>query len=583
MAKMNQYLREHWVALSLAALLSLLVAFPQVAFRVQHADDGVYQGIELLPDNSWPPRVREIQDGHGLGSIYYKDGKGDPYLFQPVGSMTVAYMGEAFGLDFNNTLLLSRVILAFIVFLLIYGFVFLFCRDKLVALSSASLLLLADSVMNLSSLKQLLSGVSPSNFLNIGLPVNPAMIYIPLFAFLAAFWVFYQKRDYRWGIASAALLGLNFYVYFYSWTYLYAFGGFLVLLHLVRKQWREALRIAAVFCGAVVLAIPYVLNIYRASQYPTYAEIGQRFGIIATHAPLFVGLVVILSLVVFLFWFPREDRRKYLFGLALLLAPFATMNQQILTGKEMQAAHYHWYFHKPMAVLFVIMVAFSLLSRLKTIWYRQAFAVFVIVVSFSIGAFIQVNSYLSDRGDAGIVAVERQKYGPVMDWLNQNATKEEVVLSNNEVSYMVSMYTPLNVLYHRAAQYALVATEERLLDTLFTFYRLRGVGAQDAREVFFAERKDISIYLYGIYYRQLSGAYEAIPDEKINDYIARYKATLATPAAEWLKQVMAKYEVSYVVWDKKANPDWQVEKYTFFKKVAAFNDITIYRFNQRKS
>lgn len=580
MVRMNRYLREHWAALFLAAFLSLLVAFPQVAFRIEHRNDGVYQGIELLPDNSWPPRVREIQDGHGFGSIYYKDGKDDPYLFQPVGSMAVAYMGEAFGLDFNNTLLLSRVILAFIVFLLIYGFVFLFSRDKLVALSGGSLLLLADAVMNLSSLKQLLSGVSPSNFLNIGLPVNPAMIYIPLFAFLAAFWVFYQKRDYRWGIASAALLGLNFYVYFYSWTYLYAFGGFLVLLHLVRKQWREAGWAGSVFLGALLTTIPYGLNLYHASLYPTYEVIGQRFGIVLTHEPLFVGLTVTISLLIFLFAFPREDNRKYLFGLALLLAPFATMNQQIFTGKEMQAAHYHWYFHKPMAVIFISMIALYWLRRFREGWCRQAAAVFIIFSCFATGIFIQIDSYLSDRGDAGVVAVERQKYGPVMQWLNQNAVREEVVLSNNEVSYMVSMYTPLNVFCHRAAQYALVATEERLLDTIFAFYRLRGVGAPDAQGVFFAERGYISTYLYGIYYRQVAGSYEAIPDEKLNDYIARYTTTLATPASEWLKQKMMQYEVRYVVWDKKANPDWQIQKYPFFAEAAVFGDLVIYRFQQ---
>lgn len=578
--KFSKMIGRHKMAIILAVLFSLFVAFPQIAFRIEHKDDGIYQGIELLPDNSWPPRVREIRDGHGFGSIYYKEGKDDPYLFQPLGSMTVAYMGKAFSLDINDTLLLSRFVLSFIVYLLIYCFVFLLSRDKFAALSGASVLLLADAVMNFSGLRALANGISPSNFLNIGLPVNPAMIYILLFVFLASFWLFYQRRDYRWGVISAIILGLNFYNYFYSWTYLYAFGGALVLLFLLQRNWREAMRIGSVFIGALVVAIPYGFNLYRASLYPLFDEVGLRQGIIFTHAPVFVGFVVIAALIIYLLGFPKEDKERYFFGLALLLAPFVTMNQQIATGKVMQAAHYHWYFHKPVAVILVIVTSFYLLSRIKTVWYRHALATLVILASFATGVFIQTNSYFSDRGDAGIVAVERQKYGPVMDWLNQNAIKEEVVLSNNPISYLVSIYTPLNVFHHRAAMYFLSATKERLLDAIFTFYRLRGISSKDSHEVFSEERGDISWNIYGIHYRQLSGSVEDIPDEEINNIVKLYEATLATPTSEWLKQKMIQYEVNYVVWDKKADPDWQLGKYAFFKEIIAFGDLSIYQLQQ---
>src|ERR1051325_4711459 len=92
-------LRKHWVVLILAATTSLIVAFPQIYFRIDHRNDGIYKGIELLPDSPWSARVREVQDGHPqFGSIYYEDGKNDPYLFQPFGSMLVSYMGEGLGL-----------------------------------------------------------------------------------------------------------------------------------------------------------------------------------------------------------------------------------------------------------------------------------------------------------------------------------------------------------------------------------------------------------------------------------------------------------------------------------------------------
>jgi len=569
---------RHKGTIVLALLMAIIVAAPQVAFRFEHRDDGVYQGIELLPDNSWPPRVREIMDGHGFGSIYYKDGKNDPYIFQPLGSMTVAYLGEVFGLDINNTLLLARFVLSFIAFLLVYSFVFLLSRDKLIALATTSLLLLADAVMNFSGLMQLIHGISPSNFLNIGLPVNPAMILIPLFGFLVLFWLFYTKKDWRLGVFSAIFLGLNFYNYFYSWTYLYAFGGILVLLFLFKKDWREAARIASVFFGALIVAIPYGINLYRASQYPTFADVGMRLGMVLTHTPLFVGSVAIIALGIFLAGFPKEDSKRYLFGLALLLAPFITMNQQIFTGKEMQVAHYHWYFHKPMAILFISLAAFFLLSRFRKGWYKKVFAALIITASFATGLFVQADSYVSNSGDGGSVAVERQQYGPVMQWLNEHAAKEDVVLANDPISYLVTIYTPLNVLYHRAALYALSATEGRLQDTLFILYRLRGISTADASQVFFAERGFISTYLYGIYYRQLLGSYDAIPDDKTKEILDEYRVTLTTPASVWLAQKLSQYEVNYVIWDKRENPDWQAQKYPFLHEVDFFGDITIYRF-----
>ncbi|MDP3763181.1 MAG: hypothetical protein Q8Q92_00775 [bacterium] len=580
MLKFKDILREHKVAIILAILTSLIVVLPQVYFRIEHRNDGIYQGIELLPDSPWSARVREVQDGHSnFGSIYYKDGKNNSYLFQPLGSMVVGYMGKMFSLDINNTILLSRFVLSFVAFLLIYIFVFLLSRDKLTALCSTAVLLLADSILSFYGVRQILSGVSPDNFLRLARPINPAMVYILLFSFLTIFWLFYKKKNWRYGVASAILLGLNFYNYFYSWTYLYAFGGLLVLFLLFQKKWQEALRVTGVFIGALLVAIPYGWNLYSATSHPAYAEVSARFGVVLTHAPLFVGFVVVATLAVFLMGFPKEDRNKYFFGLALLLAPFVTMNQQLLTGKVLQVSHYHWFFHKPVAVIFVLIVIFHLLARRGLYFYKKMLATLVIVASVATGVFVQASSYYYDGRDGGEIAIERQKYGPVMEWLNKNTEKEAVVFGNNETSHLTVIYTPLNVFYHRAAIYSLSATKERLLDVLFAFYRLRGIGTKDARKVFFEERDYISWNIYGMHYRELLGSYEAIPDEKIEEIVALYKATLSTPTSEWLKQVWSRYEVEYLVWDTKSDPLWHLDQYSFLKKVATFDDMAIYRFS----
>ncbi|MDD3531288.1 MAG: hypothetical protein PHV99_01720 [Candidatus Pacebacteria bacterium] len=577
---MKRFLKEHWIALLLAVLTSVIVAAPQVYFRIEHRNDGVYQGIELLPDSPRSALTREIMDGHpNLGNVYYKDGKDDPYLWQPFQPMAVAYMGELFGLDINNTFLLSRIVLPFLAFMLIYGFALLVSRDKLVALSSAALLLLADLLLSFAGLSGLLQGASPSTFIQIARPVNPVMTYIPLFAFLIAFWLWYTRQTKGWWFASTVLLGATFYTYFYAWSYLYAFGGILVAILLIGREWRQALGLASVYLGGLVLAIPYGINLYRASLFPNYVEVSERFGVVATHAPLFVGVLSVAALLIFLIGFPRNDRRVFFFGLALLVTPLLTMNQQIITGKIMQPDHYHWFFHKPIGIIFILTTVFYLLSRWRLDFYKKALAVGIVAASVLTGALAQASAYRNDPRDGGAIAIERQQYGPVMKWLSAHAEKEAVVFANNEISHLTVIYTPQNVFYHRVVGNSLAATKERLLEVVSTFYRLRGVGASDARRIFFDERGYLSTNIYGIYYREALGSYEAIPDDKIAEALSFYTATLSVPTDEWLQSIFKKYEVEYLVWDKEADPTWNLDRYAFLEKAAEFGTVAIYRFN----
>jgi hypothetical protein len=595
MTKCIDRLREHKVAIILALFTSVLVAFPQAYFRIDHPElytDGV-AAIEMLPDSPWSARVREVQDGHAnFGSIYFKEGKDDPYLFQPLGSIIVAYTGALFGLEINNTLLLSRLVFPFLTFLLMYGFVFLVSRNKGAALACTSAILLIEALLSPSGLKGLitggiLNGTSPVNFLELSRPVNSAMIFIFLFGFLVSFWLYYERRGWQWGVLSAVVLGLNFYNYFYSWTYLFAFGGVLTILLLIHKKWHEARRVVYVFLGALLVAIPYIWNLYSASLYPSYEEVGKRLGLIASHGPHFIGAIALGAIVVFLLGFPRADKQKYIFGLSLLLAPFVTLNQQILTGRVMQEGHYHWYMHKPMAIIFVTIVVFHFLDSMKVRkQYKTLLVLCIVLISFAVGFKVQLLSYMHGResGDGGHVAIERQRYAPVMHWLSTHAHSESVVFANEETSHITVIYTPLNVFYQEVAHASLVATDARMMDIIFTYYRLRGVDRENVRETFYREKKSISSTMYGLYYREKTdgGGDADIPDAVLNDIIERYEQTLDTPTSEWLSTMWKKYEVKHLVWDRKTDPEWQLGQYNFLEEVAVFDDLTLFRFSPKE-
>jgi len=563
-------LKNHQWAILLALIAGIIVAFPQ--FYLRYDNQAVYQGIEEIgteDEIAWLSRVREVYDGHPLlNNPYLKEGKNDPYLYQPLGSNIIASLGKLFTLDINNAILLSRFLFPFLVFLLVYGFVLLFTKQKITALATSSFFMLGNCLFARKAIFQILQGDSPSaTYLNYTRPVNPLMTHFFFFGFLLCFWLFLEKKQWRWGILSTLILGLSFYDYFYTWTFLFAFLGASIAIFILRKRWHDAKRIGLVLSGALLIALPFFLNLYRATLHPNYAEVSQRF--IVEGKGIVLGLAVPLLLVMFLLCFPRKQKEQYFFGLALVIAPFIVLNQQLITGKILMTDHYHWYFHLPLAMIFLLMISFFWISKLNRPMLQRIFAILIIVSSILTSLLVQNNSYAKNKDRIA----DSQKYGPVMEWLSQNAPKDEVVFANEETSHLVVIYTPLNVFYHAVARMTLAATTERLENTIFLYYRLDGLAQDKITDVFFKDREKISHLVYGMYYR---GDRE-MPDELLLGIMQKCQDSFSLSTNDFFREMMDKYQVSYLVWDKKQNPQWQLDQYLFLEKVTEIGDFSIYK------
>ena len=160
-----------------------------------------------------------------------------------------------------------------------------------------------------------------------------------------------------------------------------------------------------------------------------------------------------------------------------------------------------------------------------------------------------------------------------MEWLSQNAPKEEVVFANEETSHLVVIYTPLNVFYHGVARMTLAATTARLQNTIFLYYRLDGLTQDKIIEVFFKDRVEISHLVYGMNFR---GDRE-MPDELLLGIIQKGQDSFSLSTSDFFKGMLDQYQVSYLVWDKKQNPRWQLDQYPFLEKVAEIGDFAIYK------
>lgn len=574
------------------------MAFPQFYFPYDHNEQ--YQGIYVAnTDNeySYLSRVQEVRDGHpALGGVVYDDGKDDPAIQSSLGEILVAYLGRTFFLDLNNTILLARFIFPVLGFLSIYGFVFLITKEKLTALTASVAVFFAEPLLSRGALSGLLRGEALTGFLDFYRPIHPQVSSVFYFAFLPFFWLFlYPERIPRaiegrveglsrrrliFGVISVLILGLSFYVYPYTWSLLCAFLGVLFLILIFQKKWPDAKRIFFLGLAAFSIGIFYFINAYAVSLHPYFQEVIVRFRYIATHQPVF-GILVPSMLFIFLLFFPKNWKERFVFCLSLLIAPFLVLNQQIITGKEFSSGHYHWFYNQPTAVIFLIIIFFyqltfwqKKLNLLKRVNLAKLSAFLIIGISFYIGISIQAASYRAV--DARILS--DQKYGPVAMWLRENSQKDQVFLAEPYQADILSIYTPLNPFYSNHGYLYLAASNQRILDALFLFYRLDGVSGQAAGDVFLQkkERHLISKRVYGTYYKNIAGRADAIPDELLLSFAMNYRDFLEIP----LDKIFKKHNIKYAVWDKKSHPQWRLDQYQFLNKAYEDGDFAIFRINK---
>jgi len=553
-------MKNHRWAILFALLAAIIISYPQIYFRYDHQD--TYRGIDisLLTGDEYYywSRIQEVRDGYpSAANPLFREAKDGPYSQPPLAEILIAYLGKLFFLDLNNTVLLTKFLLSFLLFLAIYSFVYLLFKEKLTAAACSAMIFFGIT---------LLSRYGPeAEFLWFSRMLHPLVSSLFFFVFLSLFWLFLEKKIWYFGILAGLLLGLSFYIYFYTWTFLYTFSGILILISIFQKDWRKIKKIILVLLLSLLVASPYFINLYQTMAYPGYLEFQQRVGLVENRTPA-LGYLVPGVLAIFLFFFPREHRGRYFFSLALVITPLIVINQQLITGKILHPSHWHGSYNRFLAIIFLMVIFLNMSKRLK-----KVLAILIIVVSFYTGFMIQNGSYAKYEDSF----IKGQRYGPILEWLNKNVEKEEVVLADYDLSRYIPIYTTLNVAYDGGyAVWYLSIPKERLLDNEFLIYKLEGLRPEDAEGVFFQDRALLSFRIRGFYYQEKMGSPEAIPDEALLELASKYRAFYEQSLEEYLR----KYQVKYVIWDQKTHPKWAPDRYPSLKKVAEIEDFAIYEY-----
>ena len=200
---------------------------------------------------------------------------------------------------------------------------------------------------------------------------EPAFAFPFFFVFCLIIWRILDRPRGRLAYLLVAAAGINFaflvFSYFYLWTAAAALLACIFALWLVVRppEWQRSLALL----GAVGL-------LALAALLPYFTMLGQRFASLdseqilrLTHRPQILQLPELagLGLIAALVYAARRGMLSLrdpaiLFACALALAPAIMFNQQVVTGRSLQAFHYEL-FIADYCVLLAMVLGLALLAR----------------------------------------------------------------------------------------------------------------------------------------------------------------------------------------------------------------------------
>ncbi|KKU78933.1 MAG: hypothetical protein UY04_C0022G0001 [Parcubacteria group bacterium GW2011_GWA2_47_7] len=273
----TQFLGRHGFALFFALVVGLLTLAPQLV--VENNMGSSYLGIHQQmndDENYYLARAQDIMDGHPtLSNPYlaeYKDGLSMQFWMPDA---FLAVVGSVLFGNLRNGMLAWDFLLPTLLFLVSYAIVFSLIRDRLLSLGTAVLLHFGLFFHEF--------GRSPSPQFNF------------IFSLLLTFFLIQviRTKSVKWILLSVASFGALFYSYTYYWTY------WIVALMLVTigvfvffRAKQLLLPFVSIVGGGIILGIPYFLDTIASTRLPYYAETVERVGMISSHTPSGISIVI---------------------------------------------------------------------------------------------------------------------------------------------------------------------------------------------------------------------------------------------------------------------------------------------------
>jgi len=560
---------HRWIIV-VAFLIGCISSIPQYLGQPSRPDfQGIYTGV-VKDTIFYQARVKDVIDGHTFvtNPYLYEHKSGAPMQFW-IPDYILAKPIQWLGVSVPAGYILWSFILPFFLALLSYAIL-------LILTESRKWSVLGVSVLHI--------GLFALKF--IRLPPHGLVFVFWLLALLFLL-LFITKGHKKYGWGSAISFGMLFNVYPYYWTFfVVVLVTFFMLSFILRLQDFPYKKYFLIFGGGFVIGIPYFISLYKSSVLDGYTESLTRLGVISTHFPSGISTVVVGGVVVLIFIFAYWKKIIQINTLSVflfsgVLGSIMVINQHLITGKNAEfSSHYmvgnmFWF---AFATLYVIG---QWLKQSPERLRKNVFIIFLIIgssMAFN-GAMGLIDQQLTYRDNEPYI----QNYRSIFDWLNTNATLDEVVFANEDISNFLPIYTKQNI-YYSAYSILFFMTNEEVekrfvinnyfedLNEEVIRYRQRSIfGSFYLNEYGHNLSKNKLRKLFGL--PQVS--YEMVPPEEIE----RIRSLVESIKKESFEKQIKTYKVDYIVWDSVKDPEWNIHKLKFVKEVYSNNGIFIFSIN----
>ena len=372
--------------------------------------------------------------------------------------------------------------------------------------------------------------------------MHPGWSFVPTVAALLSFFHFWKRPSVSLAVLTGVLLGVLPYLYFWSFTYVWAVAGCAVVLSFFTLRVHSTpstpshLHTAVLVLTALFVSHPFFIHLLNLWSHLLYDAVAFRGGFLTETViesyPRSILLTVQVLLLLSLF---RERKKEwsYIATLSLLLGIFLAMHQNLLHGTLLMfSSHYY-----PHLVLSTLVAGGYVLTHSVPVLHRTVIG--GISLLFLAGAaydylpgykfFLPTESHFSD-----------QHLKRPIEMLRDNET-EDIVVTDAHTGRVLTSFLPEGIVYTSHTRFLLISDEEM-------------AERYCVSNVFSVQSPDPYRTLY-IEYRAELDAPEARKRE--NDLVNAACARVRADPLSYLR----KYHVTHILWNQHISDEWNILQY----------------------
>ncbi|MDP2905975.1 MAG: hypothetical protein Q8O22_06735 [Candidatus Omnitrophota bacterium] len=533
--------------LVISAIVGLVHVYPDLKF-IRSAGNN-FKGITFNATQDaavYLGRINTIYNGgrKHIPSIDIYEHRNDPWTLPFLGELILGTIGSSLHIPLNYFKIIFSFLLPVIIFWLIYFLAFLLCSSRPAAVVCALATTLGYSFFtnNPKYAYDLLFNRQAAIQLWFLRPISPQFTYILLMAAWITAYFLVTRKSYIYALLGGFLIGLFWYaagIYYVS--YFCAFLGVYFLYTLLKKDYPQLKKIVLAALIIIVVSAPFAVNYLKLIRLPEYGYFLQRLSFMYGRIPIIPAGITLCS--IFIVWFHYSRRTKAAeFIILFVLSGFICLNQQLITGRTSQPSHWQNYMVKTFTLIALFSTAALYLREKKfpeTV--KKTLKISAMVIFVTLALLQQENYYQRFRGKF----VEMQSLSGPFNWLNENSSREDVVLNDpmnfvtGNIPYQQDLLMYANNYVYLPSVLDTLASREETEHRYLSALRFFGYDLNDAHTFF--------TYWNGIAFRGMSAEVSYGGSIMPDAYLQHLKNKYAGFLKEDALGLLSKYRVNYVL------------------------------------